>query len=128
METKQNKAAMWTGRIFSGLIVLFLIFDSAVKLVQSHWAMEATAQLGYSEQVVLPLGIVLLVSTLLYSFPRTSILGAILLTGYLGGATATHVRVGQPFVFPIVFGVLVWLGVWLRDSRLRALTPSRLVG
>jgi hypothetical protein len=61
----------------------------------------------------------------LYALPRTSILGAILLTGYLGGATATHVRVGQPFVFPIVFGVLVWLGLWLRDARLRALIPAR---
>jgi hypothetical protein len=130
METMSDKPAapaaqIWTGRILSGLTVLFLIFDSVVKLVQSHWALEATVRLGYSEQVVLPLGIVLLASTLLYVLPRTSILGAILLTGYLGGATATHVRVGQPFVFPIVFGVLVWLGLWLRDARLRALIPAR---
>jgi hypothetical protein len=130
MSAKSDKPAapatkqIWTGRILSGLTVLFLIFDSAVKLVQSHWALEATVQLGYSERVVLPLGIVLLASTLLYALPRTSILGAILLTGYLGGATATHVRVGQPFVFPIVFGVLVWLGLWLRDARLRALIPA----
>jgi hypothetical protein len=130
METMSDKPAapaaqIWTGRILSGLTVLFLIFDSVVKLVQSHWALEATVRLGYSEQVVLPLGIVLLASTLLYVLPRTSVLGAILLTGYLGGATATHVRVGQPFVFPIVFGVLVWLGLWLRDARLRALIPAR---
>jgi len=135
METsvaKSNKPAapaartwIWIGRILSGLTVLFLIFDSAVKLAQSHWALEATAQLGYSEHVVLPLGIVLLGSTALYAFPRTSIFGAILLTGYLGGATATHLRVGQPFVFPIVMGVLLWLGVWLRDEQLRALTPWR---
>jgi hypothetical protein len=129
METMSDKPAapaaqIWTGRILSGLTVLFLIFDSVVKLVQSHWALEATVRLGYSEQVVLPLGIVLLASTLLYVLPRTSVLGAILLTGYLGGATATHVRVGQPFVFPIVFGVLVWLGLWLRDARLRALIPA----
>jgi hypothetical protein len=116
---------IWAGRILSGLTVLFLTFDSVVKLVQSHWALEATAKLGYSEQVVLPLGIVLLVSTLLYVLPRTSILGAILLTGYLGGATATHVRVGEPFVFPIVFGVLVWLGLWLRDERLRSIIQAR---
>jgi hypothetical protein len=130
METMSDKPAapaaqIWTGRILSGLTVLFLIFDSVVKLVQSHWALEATVRLGYSEQVVLPLGIVLLASTLLYVLPRTSVLGAILLTGYLGGATATHVRVGQPFVFPIVFGVLVWLGLWLRNARLRALIPAR---
>ena len=116
---------IWAGRILSGLTVLFLTFDSVVKLVQSHWALEATAKLGYSEQVVLPLGIVLLVSTLLYVLPRTSILGAILLTGYLGGATATHVRVGQPFVFPIIFGVLIWLGLWLRDERLRSIIQAR---
>jgi hypothetical protein len=126
METTiENKKLTWTGRIISGLTVLFLIFDSAVKLVQSHWAMEATVQLGYSEQVVLPLGIVLLVSTVLYALPRTSVFGAILLAGYLGGATATHLRAGQPFMFPVVFGVLVWLGVWLRDQRLRALIPLR---
>jgi hypothetical protein len=131
MSAKSDKPAataakqIWTGRILSGLTVLFLIFDSVVKLGQSHWALEATVRLGYSEQVVLPLGIVLLASTLLYVLPRTSILGAILLTGYLGGATATHVRVGQPFVFPIVFGMLVWLGLWLRDARLRALIPAR---
>ena len=115
----------WAGRIISGLTVLFLIFDSVVKLVQSHWALEATVRLGYSEKVVLPLGIVLLVSTLLYTLHRTSVIGAILLTGYLGGATATHVRVGESFVFPIVFGALVWLGLWLRDSQLRALIPAR---
>lgn len=114
---------IWAGRILSGLIVLFLVFDSAVKLVQSHWAMEATAQLGYSTAVVFPLGAVLLASTILYILPGTSILGAMLLTAYLGGATATHVRVGQPFVFPIAFGVLVWLGLWLRDARVRALVP-----
>ena len=106
--------ATWTGRILSGLTVLFLVFDSVVKLVQSHWALEATAKLGYSEHVVLPLGIVLLASTILYALPHTATLGAILLTGYLGGATATHVRVGQPFLFPIIFGVLLWLGLWLR--------------
>jgi hypothetical protein len=120
-----GKVRVWAGRIISGLTILFLTFDSVVKLVQSHWAMEATAKLGYSEGVVLPLGIVLLGSTILYAFRRTSILGAILLTGYLGGATATHVHAGQPFVFPIVFGVLVWLGLWLRDDQLRALTPAR---
>ena len=87
---------------------------------------EATVKLGYAETVILPLGIVLLGCTVLYAIPRTSVLGAILLTGYLGGAVVTHVRVGDTLftiVFPIIFGVLIWGGLYLRDERLRALIP-----
>lgn len=89
---------------------------------------EATVRLGYPESVIVPLGFVLLVCTVLYLIPLTSVLGAILLTGYLGGAVATHVRAGEglfSLVFPIIFGVLIWLGLYLRDDRLRALVPLR---
>jgi hypothetical protein len=95
-----------------------------VKLMKAAPAMEGTAKLGYPLSEVFPIGIVLLACVILYVIPRTAVLGAILLTGYLGGATATMVRVQDPwFLFPVVFGALVWLGLWLRDDRLRALIP-----
>jgi len=120
------KGRLWAGRIISGLIVLFLIFDSSVKLMKAKAAMEGTTRLGYPQSVVFPLGVVLLTCVILYAIPRTSILGTILLTGYLGGATATMVRVQDPwFLFPVTFGVLAWLGLWLRDDQLRALIPLR---
>jgi len=84
---------------------------------------EGTAKVGYPAGCLVPLGMVLLASTILYAIPRTAVLGAILLTGYLGGATATHVRMGQPFLFPVVFGVLVWACLYLRDERVRLLLP-----
>ena len=123
-----SKGALWAGRIMSGLPVLFLLVDGAMKLVKPAPVVEATVRLGYSASVILPLGIVLLGCTVLYLIPRTSILGAILLTGYLGGAVATHVRAGEgafPVLFPVVFGVLLWGGLWFRDQRLRALIPQR---
>jgi hypothetical protein len=112
----------------SGLPALFLLFDGAMKLVKPSFVVEATVGLGYSENVILPLGVVLLVSTALYLVPRTSVLGAILLTGYLGGAVATHLRHGDSFfeiLFPVLFGALLWGGLVLRDPRLRALVPWR---
>ena len=121
-----SKKALWAGRIISALPALFLLFDGAMKLVKPAPVVEATVRLGYSETVILPLGIVLIACTLLYLIPRTAILGAILLTGYLGGAVATHVRVGEGLFsvsFPIIFGVLLWGGIWLRNERLRALIP-----
>src|SRR5262245_57721428 len=102
--------AIWAGRTLSGLITVFLIFDSGVKLMKLPVAVEGTVRLGYPAGVIVPLGVVLLASVVLYIVGRTSILGAILLTGYLGGATATQVRVEDPwFVFPVALGVLVWL-------------------
>lgn len=118
---------LWAGRIISTLVVLFLLFDGIIKLIKPDYVVGATVKLGYPESVIFGIGLVLLISTNLYIFPRTSILGAILLTGYLGGATATHVRVGDPFYFPVIFGVLVWVGLYLRDSRLRTLIPLRKV-
>ncbi len=117
---------LWTGRVISALAILFLLMDGVMKLVKPAIVVETTVQLGYPENTIVGIGIVLLVSTVLYMIPRTAILGAILLTGYLGGAVATHVRVGGPMfsiIFPVIIGVLVWGGLYLRDERLRALIP-----
>lgn len=126
-----SKKSLWAGRTISGLPALFLLVDAVMKLVKPAPVVEATVALGYSENVIVPLGIVLLLSTVLYLIPRTSVLGAILLTGYLGGAVATHVRAGQglfSIIFPVIFGVLIWLGLYLRDDWLRALIPMRQEG
>jgi hypothetical protein len=124
-----SKGRLWTGRIMSALPVLFLLMDSVMKLVKPEFVVKATVQLGYPEGVILPLGIVLLVCVILYIFPRTAVLGAILLTGYLGGAVATHVRAGDPLfshiLFPVYVAILIWGGLYLRDERLRALIPLR---
>jgi len=123
-----SKKMLWAGRILSGLPALFLLFDGAMKLVKPAFVVEGTVQLGYSEGVIVPLGIVLVTCTVIYLIPRTAVLGAILLTGYLGGAVASHVRAGQgPFeiLFPVIFGALLWGGLWLRDPRLRTLIPWR---
>jgi hypothetical protein len=112
----------------SVLPALFLLVDAIMKLVKPGFVVEATVELGYPESVIVPLGIVLLVCSLLYLIPQTAVLGAILLTGYLGGAVATHVRMGEgPFsvLFPVVFGALLWGGLYLRDERLRSLIPWR---
>ncbi|MBZ5537881.1 MAG: DoxX family protein [Acidobacteriia bacterium] len=124
--TSVSKQALWAGRIITGLVAALLLFDAIVKVMKLAPAMEGTVKLGYPASVVLPLGIVLLACVVLYAIPRTSVLGAILLTGYLGGAVATQVRVEDPlFLFPIGFGVLVWGGLYLRDRQLRALIPMR---
>ncbi len=123
-----SKKMLWAGRVISALPALFLLLDGVMKLVKPAPVVEATVRLGYPESVLVGLGIVLLASTVLYLIPRTSILGAILLTGYLGGAVATHVRVREglfPVLFPVIMGILIWGGLWLRDERLRALIPLR---
>jgi hypothetical protein len=117
---------LWAGRIITALVALFLLFDSAMKLMKLPAAVQGTVRVGYPEGVVVPIGIVLLVSLVVYLIPRTAILGAILLTGYLGGATATMVRMSDRwFLFPVVVGVLVWTGLYLRDDQVRALIPVR---
>jgi hypothetical protein len=119
-----SRISLWAGRILSTLIVLFMIFDGGVKVLKLAPAVEGTAKLGYPASIVFPLGIVALACTALYAIPRTSVLGAILLTGYLGGATATQVRVGSTsYLFPVVLGILLWLGIYLRDIRVRGLVP-----
>jgi hypothetical protein len=121
-----SKGRLWAGRVVGGLPALFLLVDGAMKLVKPRPVVEATIRLGYPESVIVGLGIVLLTATILYLIARTSILGAILLTGYLGGAVATHVRVGEglfPILFPVVLGIMLWLGLYLRDVRLQMLVP-----
>ena len=123
-----SQGALWTGRVLSALPALFLLLDGAMKLVKPPFVVEATIQLGFSETVILPLGVVLVVCTALYLVPPTAVLGAILLTGYLGGAVATHVHAGHgPFevLFPVIFGALLWGGLVLRDTRLSSLVPWR---
>jgi hypothetical protein len=110
----------------SWLPALFMLFDGVMKIFKPAVVVEATVKLGYSESVIVPLGIVLTVCTILYLIPRTAVLGAILLTGYLGGAVATHVRVGAGWFsvsFPIIFGILIWGGLYLRGYGLRRLIP-----
>jgi hypothetical protein len=123
-----SKAARWTGRILSGLVGLFLLFDGAMKLAKPDFVVEGTLKYGYAEAVIVPLGVVLIASTLLYLFPRTAALGAILLTGYLGGAVDAHVRAGEgafPVLFPVVLGAILWGALYLRDTRVRAVVPVR---
>lgn len=124
-----SKAMRWTGRVLSSLAALFLTFDGAFKLIQPEAVVQGAADLGYPPSTVIPMGVLLLVGVALYVVPRTSILGAIHLTGYLGGAVATHVRVENPLfshtLFPIYVAAFVWVGLWLRDARLRALVPLR---
>jgi len=123
-----SNTRLWIGRIVGGLPALFLLVDGVMKLVKPAVVVEATVKLGYSEAAILPIGIVLIACTILYLIPATSVLGAILLTGYLGGAVSTHVRAAEgvfPIIFPIIFGMLLWLGLYLRDTRLQALIPLR---
>jgi hypothetical protein len=122
VSTKQ----LWAGRIISGLTAAFMLMDGVMKLIKPAPVLEATMRLGYPESAIAWIGIVLTAFTVLYVIPRTSKFGAILLTGYLGGAVASQVRIGAgwfPVLFPMVFCVLVWGGLWLRDGRLRDLVP-----
>ena len=119
---------LWAGRIVSGLPALFLLVDGVMKLIKPAPVVEGPLRYGFSESVIMPLGILLTACTIIYVIPRTAVLGAILLTGYLGGAVVTHVRFGDPWfpiLFPVCIGALVWGGLYLRDGRLRALIPLR---
>lgn len=118
-------AKVWASRILQALIVLFLLVDGLGKVLKLAPYVEGTAKVGYPASTLVPLGVVLIASTLLYAFRRTSVLGALLLTAYLGGAVATHVRLGEPFVIPVVFGVIVWGCLYLRDARVRDVLIDR---
>ena len=112
-------AKLWTGRIVGTLIVLFLVFDGVVKMLKMNVAIEGTVRLGYPARLVAAIGLVETACAAMYAWPRTSMLGAILLTGYLGGATATQVRLEDPwFLFPVLIGVLAWGALWLRDPAI----------
>jgi hypothetical protein len=124
--TPISKKSLWAGRIISALPVLLLLLSGVMKLMKPASVVQGFAHFGYPESVIFTLGIIELACTVIYLIPRTSVLGAILLTGYLGGATATNVRIGDPLFFaPAVLGVLVWAGLYLRENRLRALIPLR---
>jgi hypothetical protein len=123
---------VWAGRVLSAFAVVFLAFDGAIKLFRLPAVLDATVQLGLPLASIVPVGLTLLACTLIYAIPRTSVIGSVLLTGYLGGAVATQVRAGNPMferTFPIIVGMVVWAGVYLRDRRVRALLapqePSR---
>jgi hypothetical protein len=123
-----SKKSLWAGRVMSGIPVLFLLFDALMKVIRLPPVLEACARYGFDASTVFGIGVLLLACVFVYVVPRTAVLGAILLTGYLGGAVVTHVRAGEgPFrvLFPVFVGLLVWGGLFLRDARLRALVPAR---
>jgi hypothetical protein len=123
-----SKLMLWAGWIVSALPVLMLVVSAVMKFMKPAPLVETFAHLGWDVSLALYLGILELLCTMIYVIPRTAVLGAILLTGYLGGAVATHVRIGDPvaqFAPPIILGVLVWLGLYLRDARIRAILPLR---
>jgi hypothetical protein len=121
-EAHPRKSALWTGRIISTILTLFLLMDAVMKLIKPSFVIQSTIQLGYHESVILGLGIVLTICTILYVIPGTTVLGGLLLTGYLGGAVASHLRAGAgpfPVLFPAIFGVLLWTSLVLRYPGLR---------
>ena len=123
-----SNASIWAARVITTLVVLFLIFDGVTKVIKEPHVMAASQLLGFTANAVVGIGALLLLCTAIYVIPRTSILGAILLTGYLGGAVATNVHAQTVLfntLFPAIFGVLVWLGIFLRDKRLQAMIPVR---
>jgi len=124
-----SKAWVWTGRILSGFIVAFLLFDAVVKLLRIQPVIDSFAELGYPDKFAVTIGVMELVIIALYAIPRTSVFGALFLTALLGGAIATHVRVESPLfshtLFGVYMGLIAWAGVYLREPRLRALVPLR---
>jgi len=126
---RPSRKALWTSRILTGILTVLLTLDAAVKLVQSKQAVEGSAQLGFDPQTVFVIGIISLVCLAIYLVPRTAPLGAILWTGYFGGTVVTHLRVGNPLFSHILFGVyvctLIWVSLYLRDPRVRALVGKR---
>lgn len=129
MIVNDSATRLWAGRIMGAIAVLFLVFDSVIKLLKLAPAVEGTITLGYPGTAIVGIGILELACLAVYVIPRTSVFGAVLLTGYLGGAVATHVRVGNPLfthiLFPTYVALLLWGALYLRDARLRAIVPLR---
>ena len=124
-----SKGVLWASRILSGLPSLAMLFSAAMKLSHAPEFIEQwVGKFGFSERTATPIGIVEALCVVLYLVPATSVLGAVLLTGYLGGAIVTHVRIGEPFIAPLVLALLFWGGLYLREDRLRALLPLRRPG
>ena len=124
-----DRRMKWGGYVLTGLVVVFLVMDTTMKLLQLDVVKSTMVELGWPGEMGLPLGVILAVCTVLYVVPQTAVLGAVLLTAYLGGAVATHVRIGSPLfshvLFGVYIGVMMWGGLWLREPRLRALFPLR---
>lgn len=122
-----SKSRLWTARVMGGIVILFMLMDSIGKFIQPASVVEATLALDFAKHHILVIGILGLLSILLYAYPRTSVLGAILLTGYWGGAIATHVRLDNPLfthiLFPVYLAILAWGNIWLKDKRVRNLIP-----
>jgi hypothetical protein len=127
IETHESKGRLWTGRILTGIAVLFLLFDSIIHILKPAPVVEGFAKLGFPLSTSVTLGVIELACIILYLIPRTAVFGAILLTGYLGGAIATQLRVGAPLfsntLFPIYVALLIWGGLYLRNERVRTLIP-----
>ena len=124
--TPISKAALWTGRVMSALPVLLVLFGSVVKLMRVPSVVEAFTRTGLPEGLILPVGIIELLCCMFYVIPQTAVLGAILMTGLLGGATITTLRIGDPtYPMPVILGMLAWGGLFMRDTRLRELIPLR---
>jgi hypothetical protein len=128
--TMNSRTALWTGRVLSGIAVLFLLFDGAIKLVPIQPVTDSLRELGYpaTDSFARFLGVVTLLCTALYAWPRTALLGAVLLTAIMGGAIASHLRLGDPLfshtLFGVYLGLLFWVGLWLRDERVRRIMPA----
>ena len=127
-----SRRALWSARVLSALVALFLLFDAVGHMAKPAPVVDAFVRLGYPLSASLEIGIIELLCLVAYVIPRTEVLGAVLLTGVLGGAIATHLRVGSPlfeaYIFPVLVGLLVWGAIWLRDVRLQALFPLRRAG
>lgn len=120
-----SNVSFWIGWVLTGLPALMFVMGGVMAIMQPPFVIKEMEKYGYAPEVAPWLGVVELICAVLYLVPRTAVLGAILLTGYLGGATSTHVRFGDPWLAPVIFGVVLWLGLYLRDARLRALVPLR---
>jgi hypothetical protein len=127
--TTTSRKSLWVSRVIGGVAVLFLTMDALMKLLQMPVAVQGSAKIGFNAHTVFILGVIQTVALVLYLVPRTAVLGAILWTGYLGGAVATHVRLADPLfshiLFPTYVGAMLWAALWLRDQRVRALVPFR---
>lgn len=120
---KSSKAMLWASYAITALVTGGLLFSASMKILKPKELVDEFTRLGWPDRLALPLGIVEVVAAVLFVIPRTSVLGAVVITGYLGGATATHVRIDDAFLPPVIMGMLVWGALWLRDSRIRALLP-----
>ncbi|MDN4072922.1 DoxX family protein [Fictibacillus terranigra] len=129
MKHSISKSRLWTARVMSGLVTLFMLFDGITKLLKLSVSVDGMVEMGFAEHHVITIGILALLSTILYALPQTSVLGAIILTGFFGGVIATHIRLDNPLfshtLFPVYLAVLTWGGIYLRDKRLQIIFPIK---